>query len=216
LDRWQYGVVGDDYQELTVANASEWSEWLGEHFAESAGVWLVLAKRGTTDPTRLTYAEALEEAVCHGWIDGQLAKRDERTFRRKFTPRRPGSSWSKRNVALAGRLTEEGRMKSAGTDAVERAKADGSWDAAYEGSSSISVPPDLAAALAASSAAQTMFDQLDATNRYAILYRVSSAKRAETRQRRIEQFVAMLARGETIHPQRRPRIEPAAKPARRS
>jgi uncharacterized protein YdeI (YjbR/CyaY-like superfamily) len=208
--------VADDYQELTVANASEWSRWLGEHFAESPGVWLVLAKRGTSEPTSLTYDQALEEAICHGWIDGQLVKRDERTFRRKFTPRRPGSSWSKRNVALAGQLTDEGRMKPAGIDAVERAKADGRWDDAYEGSSSITVPSDLAAALAASRAAQTMFDRLDATNRYAILYRVSTAKRAETRQRRIEQFVAMLARGETIHPQRQPRSEPAARPARRS
>jgi uncharacterized protein YdeI (YjbR/CyaY-like superfamily) len=208
--------VADDYQELTVANASEWSKWLGGHFAESPGVWLVLAKRGTSEPTRLTYDEALQEAICHGWIDGQLAKRDERTFRRKFTPRRPGSSWSKRNVALAGQLTDEGRMKPAGIDAVERAKADGSWDNAYEGSSSISVASDLAAALAAWPAAQTMFDGLDATNRYAILYRVSTAKRAQTRQRRIEQLVAMLARGETIHPQRQPGHETAAKPPRPS
>lgn len=194
--------MSDDYQELTVADASEWSRWLGEHSAQSSGVWLVLAKRGTTKPTSLTYDEALEEAICHGWIDGQLAKRDDRTFRRKFTPRRSGSPWSKRNVALVGRLTDEGRMKPAGTEAVERAKADGTWEGAYEGSSSIAVPSDLAAALAASKAAQSMFDRLDAANRYAILYRVSTAKRAETRQRRIEQFVAMLARGETIHPQR--------------
>lgn len=194
--------MADDYQELTVADASEWSRWLGEHSAESSGVWLVLAKRGTSKPTSLTYDEALEEAICHGWIDGQLAKRDDRTYRRRFTPRRPGSAWSKRNVALVGRLADEGRMKPAGTEAVERAKADGTWDGAYEGSSSISVPADLAAALAASKAAKTMFERLDAANRYAILYRVSTAKRAETRQRRIEQFVDMLARGETIHPQR--------------
>jgi uncharacterized protein YdeI (YjbR/CyaY-like superfamily) len=164
----------------------------------------------------LTYDQALEEALCHGWIDGQLAKRDERTFRRKFSPRRPGSSWSKRNVALARRLIDEGRMTEAGVESVERAKADGSWDDAYEGSSSITVPPDLAAALAATPAAQTMFDRLDASNRYAILYRVSTAKRAETRQRRIDQFVAMLARGETIHPQRQPRTKPAIKRTRHS
>jgi uncharacterized protein YdeI (YjbR/CyaY-like superfamily) len=188
-----------------VADASEWSRWLGQHFAESSGVWLVLAKRGTTGPTKLTYDEALEEAVCHGWIDGQLAKRDERTFRRKFTPRRPGSAWSKRNVDLVGRLTDEGRMQPAGMDAVERAKVDGRWNDAYEGSSTITVPSDLAAALAACHDAQTMFEGLDATNRYAILYRISTAKRPETRQRRIKQFVAMLARGETIHPPRRPR-----------
>ena len=201
--------MGDDYQELTVADASEWSRWLGEHSGESPGVWLVLAKRGTTKPTSLTYDEALEEAICHGWIDGQLAKRDDRTYRRRFTPRRPGSAWSKRNVALVGQLTDEGRMKPAGTEAVERAKADGTWDGAYEGSSTITVPSDLASALAASKAAQTMFDRLDAANRYAILYRVSTAKRAETRQRRIEQFVAMLARGEMIHPQRSSAPQPA-------
>jgi uncharacterized protein YdeI (YjbR/CyaY-like superfamily) len=197
--------VADNYQELMVADASEWSRWLGQHFAESSGVWLVLAKRGTTGPTKLTYDEALEEAVCHGWIDGQLAKRDERTFRRKFTPRRPGSAWSKRNVDLVGRLTDEGRMQPAGMDAVERAKVDGRWNDAYEGSSTITVPSDLAAALAACHDAQTMFEGLDATNRYAILYRISTAKRPETRQRRIKQFVAMLARGETIHTPRRPR-----------
>lgn len=201
--------MGDDYQELTVADAAEWSRWLGEHSAESPGVWLVLAKRGTGKPTSLTYDEALEEAICHGWIDGQLAKRDDRTYRRRFTPRRPGSAWSKRNVALVDRLTDEGRMKPAGTEAVERAKADGNWDGAYAGSSSIAVPADLAAELAASQTAQTMFDRLDAANRYAILYRVTTAKRAETRQRRIEQFVAMLAAGETIHPQRPSSRRPA-------
>jgi uncharacterized protein YdeI (YjbR/CyaY-like superfamily) len=202
--------MADVYKELTVANASGWSRWLGKHGAESPGVWLVLAKKGVTQPTSLTYDEALAEAICHGWVDGQLAQGDERTFRRKFTPRRPGSAWSKRNVALASRLTDAGRMKPAGLDAVQRAKADGSWDDAYEGQRSITVPPDLAAALLATPAAQEMFDRLDATNRYAVLYRVTTAKRTETRQRRIEQFVTMLARGETIHPQRQRRV-PATK-----
>ena len=185
-----------------MANAAAWSRWLEEHEADPAGVWLVLAKKGTTSPTSLTYDEALEVAICHGWVDGQLAKRDEQTFRRRFTPRRRGSAWSKRNVAIVARLTDEDRMKPSGLAAVQRAKADGSWDSAYEGQSAITVPPDLAASLAATPAAQAMFDQLDAANRYAVLYRVSTAKRAETRQRRIEQLVSMLARGETIHPQR--------------
>ena len=188
--------------ELTVADASDWSQWLDEHAADSAGVWLVLAKKGTTQPTSLNYDEALEVAICHGWVDGQLAKRDELTFRRKFTPRRRGSVWSKRNVAIAIRLADEGRMKPAGFAAVDRAKTDGSWDSAYEGQSTMTVPPDLAASLAAAPAAKKMFDQLDAANRFAVLYRVSTAKRAETRQRRIEQLVAMLASGETIHAQR--------------
>jgi len=204
--------MADVYKELTVADASGWSCWLAEHGTESPGVWLVLAKKGVTQPTSLTYDEALEEAICHGWVDGQLAKGDERTFRRKFTPRRARSAWSKRNVALASSLSDAGRMKPAGLDVMQRAKADGSWDSAYEGQSSISIPPDLAAALIATPAAQEMFDRLDATNRYAILYRVTTAKRAETRQRRIEQFVTMLAIGETIHPQRQRRV-PATKPA---
>lgn len=198
--------------ELIVANASAWSRWLDEHESDAAGVWLVLAKKGTSQPTSLTYDAALEVAICHGWVDGQLALRDERTFRRKFTPRRRGSAWSKRNVAIATRLSDEGRMKPAGIAAVERAKADGSWASAYEGQSTITTPPDLAASLAAAPGAKAMFDQLDAANRYAVLYRVSTAKRAETRRRRIEQFVSMLARGETIHPQGKRRGSPATGP----
>ena len=211
---WHTGSVADAFKELTVGTTSDWSRWLAEQGTVSLGVWLVLAKKGTTEPTTLTYDEALEEAICNGWIDGQLAKGDERTFRRKFTPRRRGSAWSKRNVALAIKLTDEGRMKPAGLDAVEQAKADGRWDAAYEGQSSSSVPTDLAASLAANPAAQAMFDRLDAANRYAVIYRVSTAKRAETRQRRIEQFVTMLDRGETIHPQRERRSKPATRPER--
>lgn len=203
--------MADVYEELTVANAAGWSRWLGRHGAESPGVWLVLAKKGVTKPTSLTYDEALEEAICNGWVDGQLAKGDERTFRRRFTPRRPGSAWSKRNVTIASSLIDAGRMKPAGLDAVQRAKAEGSWDRAYEGQSSITVPPDLAAALIAAPVAKEMFDRLDAANRYAVLYRVTTAKRTETRQRRIERFVTMLARGETIHPQRQRRM-PAINP----
>ena len=107
------GGVADANMELIVASAPDWSRWLDEHGAASAGVWLVLAKKGITEPTRLTYDEALEEAICHGWVDGRLAKRDDRTFRRRFTPRRRGSAWSKRNVAIAARLSDEGRMKPA-------------------------------------------------------------------------------------------------------
>lgn len=187
---------------LTVADAEGWSQWLTEHAHDSQGVWVVLAKKGTIEPTRLTYDEALEEAIRHGWVDGQLASGDDRTFRRRFTPRRPGSGWSKRNVALADQLINEGRMLPGGMVAVERAKKDGSFDRAYEGSRAISVPPDLAAALSANARALAMFEKLDAGNRYSVLYRVTTAKRPETRSRRIELLVAMLARGETIHPQR--------------
>lgn len=189
---------------LTVADASAWFRWLGEHEHRSKGVWLVLAKKGTVEPTCLTYDEALEEAIRYGWVDGQLAKGDEHTFRRRFTPRRPGSGWSRRNVALADRLTQEGRMLPGGTAAVERAKADGSWDRAYEGQRAMTVPPDLAAALAANPPAFARFEHLDAGNRYAFCYRVATAKAAETRRQRVERFVAMLARGETLRPERRP------------
>jgi uncharacterized protein YdeI (YjbR/CyaY-like superfamily) len=194
--------VAEGDQVLTVADAVGWSRWLSDHGGEGSSVWLVLAKKGTTEPTRLTYDEALEEAICHGWVDGQLAKGDDRTFRRKFAPRRTGSAWSKRNVDLAKRLIEEGRMRPSGLAAIDRARADGSWDGAYEGQATIQIPPDLASALATNREAEAMFGRLTATNRYAILYRVTTAQRSETRRRRIEQFVAMLARGETIHPQR--------------
>jgi uncharacterized protein YdeI (YjbR/CyaY-like superfamily) len=189
--------------ELTAVDAAAWRRWLADHHAEEAGVWLVLAKKGTTEPTSLTYEQALDEALCHGWIDGQVGRRDERTFRQRFTPRRARSTWSKRNVGHVGRLLREGRMHAAGVAQVERAKADGRWEAAYAGQASIEVPEDLASALAAEPRAQAMFEILTSQNRYAVLYRIDAAKRAATRARRIEQYVAMLSRGETLHPQRR-------------
>lgn len=190
---------------MTVPDAAGWRVWLGEHHESSAGVWLRLAKKGVTEPTSLTYDQALEEALCHGWIDGQVRRGDERTYRQRFTPRRARSSWSKRNVAHVERLTGEGRMRAAGIAAVERAKADGRWESAYEGQASIEVPADLAAALRSDPAARAMFETLTSQNRYAVLLRIDAAKRADTRARRIERFVAMLARGETLHPQKRTR-----------
>jgi len=189
--------------ELTVADATVWRAWLSQHHDDSAGVWLVLAKKGIVDPTSLTYDQALDEALCHGWIDGQVRRLDEHTYRQRFTPRRARSPWSRRNVEIVTRLGAEGRMHAAGVAAVERAKADGRWDSAYAGQAAIEVPPDLEVALAAEPRALAMFEILTSQNRYAVLYRVETAKRAETRARRIEQFVAMLARGETVHPQRR-------------
>lgn len=196
-------TTGDQLLELVVADASAWREWLEAYHNNSPGVWLVLAKQGTTQPTSLTYDQALEDALCHGWIDGQLRRRDETTFRRTFTPRRPRSAWSARNVALVNRLITDGRMHPAGMTEIERAKADGRWHAAYAGPASIELPDDLAAALAAEPQAQEMFDILTSQNRYAVIYRVTNAKRTDTRTRRIAQFVAMLARGETIYPQKR-------------
>ncbi len=190
-----------DLPVLTVPNATAWARWLKDHEGDSDGVWLVLAKKGTSKPTKLIYDDALAEALCHGWIDGQLDRGDEKTFRRKFTPRKPGSRWSKRNVAIATTLMAEGRMRPSGLAAVSRAKAEGIWDSPYEGQAKMEVPSDLASALTAVPAAEAMFATLSAANRYSILYRITTAKRADTRQRRIEQFVAMLARGEVIHPQ---------------
>jgi len=169
----------------------------------SPGVWLVLAKKAVTQPTSLTYSQALEEALCHGWIDGQTAVRDSTTFRRRFTPRRSRSRWSARNVGIISTLRSEGRMLPAGEAEVERAQRDGRWEVAYTGSTAIEVPADLAAALSANPDAQAMFDILTSQNRYAILFRIGGVKQATTRARRIEQFVAMLERGETVHPQRR-------------
>lgn len=191
-----------DTPELLVADEAAWRAWLASNHAASAGVRLVLAKKGFTDPTRLTYENALVEALCFGWIDGHLTRRDDATYRVRFTPRRARSPWSKRNVDAAERLVSEGRMQPAGLAEIERAKADGRWAKAYAGSATIEVPDDLREALAASPRAQAMWEVLTRTNRYAVLYRVQDAKRAETRARRISQFVEMLARGETPHPQK--------------
>ncbi|RKS80157.1 uncharacterized protein YdeI (YjbR/CyaY-like superfamily) [Motilibacter peucedani] len=187
--------------ELVVADQGAWRAWLAEHADDEPGVWLVLAKKGTTEPTSMSYDQALEEALCHGWIDGQVKRRDAGTFQQRFTPRRARSAWSRRNTTIVARLVDEGRMQPRGLAEVERARADGRWDAAYAGPAAIEVPPDLAAALAAEPAAQAAFAGLSSQNRFAVLYRLGTAKRAETRERRIGEFVAMLARGETFYPQ---------------
>jgi uncharacterized protein YdeI (YjbR/CyaY-like superfamily) len=191
-----------DPPELTVTDVDAWRAWLAAHVTDQAGVWLVLAKKGTTSPTSLTYDQALEEALCQGWIDGQVRTRDAATYRQRFTPRRARSLWSRRNVGLVERLTADGRMQPAGLAEVARARSDGRWDAAYAGPASMEVPADLAAALAAQPAARDAFESLSARNRYAVLHRVTTAVRPETRARRIEQHVAMLARGETPYPQK--------------
>lgn len=188
--------------ELLVPDAIAWRDWLADNHATSPGVWLVLTKKGG-QVTSLDYAAALDEALCFGWIDGQVGRRDEGSMRQRFTPRRPRSAWSRRNVEHIARLTAEGRLMPAGQAAVDAAKADGRWDAAYAGPAANELPDDLAASLAGSPAAQAMWDTLTSQNRYAITYRVGQAKRAETRAKRIAEFVAMLERGETFHPQRR-------------
>jgi uncharacterized protein YdeI (YjbR/CyaY-like superfamily) len=190
-----------DLPELLVADAAEWRIWLSSNQAKSQGVWLVLAKKGNTYPTTLSYDDALDEAICFGWIDGQLGRRDNATFRRRFTPRNAQSPWSQRNVTIAEKLSASGRMHRSGEEEVQRAKADGRWSTAYAGQASAEVPEDLANALAANPRARAKFLKLTSANRYSILYRIESAKKIETRARRIEQFVEMLARGETVHPQ---------------
>jgi uncharacterized protein YdeI (YjbR/CyaY-like superfamily) len=189
--------------ELLVPDAEAWRVWLDRHHADQPGVWLVLHKKGGRTTT-LTYAQALDEALCFGWIDGQLARRDDDSYRQRFTPRRPGSAWSARNVEHVARLTEAGRMRPAGLAAVEAAKAQGRWQAAYRGQADLQIPPDLAQALAADPAAAATFDQLDAANRYAVVYRLNAVKRVTTRDRKLAEYVAMLARGESLHP-RKPR-----------
>jgi uncharacterized protein YdeI (YjbR/CyaY-like superfamily) len=146
---------------------------------------------------------ALEEALCQGWIDGQSGRRDEGTYRQRFTPRRARSQWSARNVGIVSALLSQGRMQPAGLSQVERAKADGRWEAAYAGPAGMEVPADLDAALTAAPGARAMFEILSSQNRYAVLYRIENAKRPETRTRRIQRFVDMLGRGETIYPQKR-------------
>jgi uncharacterized protein YdeI (YjbR/CyaY-like superfamily) len=197
--------MGNELPQLIVADAAAWRTWLAGHHDDPIGVWLTLAKKATTEPTSLTYDQALDESLCVGWIDGQARLRDEYTYERRFTPRRPRSAWSRRNVGIVERLMAEGRMHAAGLAEVTRAKTDGRWEAAYAGQASIEVPADLAEALAAEPPAKAMFGILTSQNRYAVLYRIDAAKRDDTRARRIEQYVAMLAAGKTIYPQKRTR-----------
>lgn len=177
--------------------AEAFEKWLMAN-VETAGVWLKIAKKDSGIAS-VTYAEALEVALCHGWIDGQKKGFDAEFFLQRFTPRRPGSLWSKINIAHVERLTSTGRMQARGLREVESARADGRWDAAYQSSSAMEVPAELAAALKKSRKAQEFFDALDRTNRYAFCWRVHTAKKPETRVARAAKFVEMLARGEKIH-----------------
>ena len=194
-----------ELMELLVKDAAAWRAWLQDHHGTSPGVWLVLHKKGGS-VTELDYEAALQEALCFGWIDGQGRRRDEESSFQRMTRRGPKSVWSARNVDRIGRLEAEGRMAPAGRAAVESAKADGRWEAAYEGQATAEMPADLAAAIAADPRAQAMFEVLTSVNRYALIYRTNAVKQAATRERKIAGFVEMLARHETPHPQaRKPR-----------
>jgi uncharacterized protein YdeI (YjbR/CyaY-like superfamily) len=189
----------DEQPQLPIESAEEWERWLSEQPEDSPGVWLKLGKKGKGVPV-VPYARVLDTALCHGWIDGQRKALDDAYFLQKFTPRRPRSVWSKRNCEHVKRLIESGRMRPSGMRQVELAKADGRWDAAYEGQKVASVPDDLQRELDAHPRAAEFFATLNSQNRYAILYRLQTAKKPETRARRLTQFVEMLDAGEKIHP----------------
>lgn len=179
-------------------SARAFETWLKKHHATSDGLWLKIAKRGANEPG-VTYAEAVEIALCWGWIDGQKKGLDDQHFLQRFTPRRVRSTWSKINVDKVAALIESGRMQAPGLAQVEAAKADGRWAQAYDGARTSAVPEDLSAALQAQPKAAAFFATINAANRYAVLWRIQTAVKAETRAKRIAQLVDMLARGETIH-----------------
>ena len=181
----------DDLPKIYFASAAEWEQWLEENHARAAGVWIKMAKKGAgIDSVR--YPEVLDPALCFGWIDGRREALDDRYFLQRFTPRRPRSRWSRINREKVERLIAEGRMRPAGLAEVERAKADGRWDAAYESQSNSTVPDDLQRELDASPRAKAAFAELNRQNRFAILYQLPDAKRPETRARRLAKFVAKL------------------------
>ena len=184
---------------LPFATRGAWEAWLDEHHAASEGLWLKIAKKGSGIET-VSYPEALEVALCYGWIDGQKASFDDRYWLQRFTPRRSRSKWSRVNRQKATELIERGAMKPAGLREVERAKADGRWDAAYDAQSTATVPDDLRRQLEKNDAAREFFQTLNSANRYAILYQIGDAKKPETRARRIEKFVAMLAERKKLYP----------------
>jgi uncharacterized protein YdeI (YjbR/CyaY-like superfamily) len=192
-------MPADDLPVMGFDSPAAWESWLAEQHAESDGVWLKIAKKGSGAPG-VSYAEALDVALCYGWIDGQKGRLDDDYWLQRFTPRTARSRWSLINTDKAAALIEAARMQPAGLREVELARADGRWDAAYQGQRAITVPADLERALAANDAARAFFETISSVNRYAILYRIGDARRPETRSRRIAQYVAMLEAGKTLHP----------------
>jgi uncharacterized protein YdeI (YjbR/CyaY-like superfamily) len=180
------------------ATAAAWHNWLEKHHAGSRGLWLEFAKKENERPS-ITHAQALETSLCFGWIDGQTKSSADGWWCQRFTPRGPRSKWSQVNCAAVERLRAQGRLTAAGLEQMEAAKSDGRWSAAYAPQSTIIVPDDLKAALAASPIARNFFESLDSKNRYAILYRLHNAKKPETRERRLLKFVQMLKAGDTLH-----------------
>ena len=186
---------------VSFRSAKAWESWLAANHASSTGIWLRIAKKDT-GLASISYAEALDVSLCYGWIDGQKRPGDNRSWLQKFTPRRPDSPWSQRNRARVAELTDAGRMRPAGWRAVAEAKRSGKWAKAYASPATARVPADLGRALATDPVAKAFFEQLDSANRYAILYRLQTAASAATRAQRLERFMAMLRRHETLHPSR--------------
>jgi uncharacterized protein YdeI (YjbR/CyaY-like superfamily) len=191
--------MADELPILSFAAAAAWEAWLAREHERAAGVWLKIAKKDT-GITTVTYLEALDVALCFGWIDGQKRSFDTAWFLQRFTPRKPRSRWSKINTDKVAALIAAGRMRPAGLAQIEAARADGRWAAAYEPQRTATVPDDLRAALDANPRAAAFFATLRGANRYAFLYRVQDAQRPQTRAKRIATFVSMLERGETLHP----------------
>jgi uncharacterized protein YdeI (YjbR/CyaY-like superfamily) len=189
----------DTLPTLAFATPADWEAWLEAHHEETQGVWLKIAKKGSGIPS-ISYAEALDGALCYGWIDGQKAALDADHWLQKFTPRRPRSVWSRVNRDKVAALIAAGRMRPAGLRQVELARRDGRWDAAYASQRAIEIPADFQQALDENPQAREFFGTLNGANRYAVLWRIQTAKRPETRAARIEKLIAMLARGEKIHP----------------
>jgi uncharacterized protein YdeI (YjbR/CyaY-like superfamily) len=184
---------------IAFASSNAWETWLEKHHATANGLWLKITKKGSGIDT-VSYAEALDVALCYGWIDGQTASFDDRYWLQRFTPRRPRSKWSKLNREKATELIKRGEMKPAGLREVERATQDGRWDAAYDAQSTATVPDDLRREFDKNEVARKFFSTLDSRNRYAILYQIQDAKKPETRARRIEKYVAMLNEHKKIYP----------------
>ena len=189
----------DGLPQIPFASGADWEAWLEENHAVSDGVWIKMGKKAAGVES-VGHPEVLEIALCFGWIDSRRETLDERWYLQRYTPRRRRSRWSRINRDTVERLTAEGRMRPAGLAEVERAKADGRWDAAYEGQANSTVPEDLQRELDARPEAKASFSELNSQNRYAILYRLHEAKRPETRARRLAKFVDMLEKGERIHP----------------
>ena len=187
-----------EFEVLAFPSAKAWRHWLAKHHNTSDGIWLRLFKK-TSDTVSVTYAEALDEALCYGWIDGQLKSHDAQSWLRKFTPRRARSIWSKKNLEHVARLTRAGRMKAAGRKALEAAKVDGRLKVAYDAPSKSEVPKDFLTALGRNAKARAFFATLNRANVYAITFRLQTAKKPETREKRMKTILAMLEKGEKFH-----------------